>query len=128
MSDQQELKRQTAFWLRDQVCRFLERAAGIKDPELKRKLTRRAFELVQDAVALEPIEYQAEPGSLSPSGASKPAAHAAVPVPRRSSSRPVVSRAVMSPQPIGPTVPGAVPVLQTSGANSFPKGSGPHVH
>jgi hypothetical protein len=37
-------------------------------PVLKRKLTRRAFELVQDAVAPEPIEDQAEPGSLRPSG------------------------------------------------------------
>src|SRR4029077_6202249 len=99
MTDQQEVQRQTALRLRDMASRFLGSAAGIDDPGLRRKLTRWAFELVQEAVALEPIEDQAEPGSLSPSAASNPAAHAAVPVPRRRSSRPMATRAIVKPQP-----------------------------
>ena len=55
MSDQQEVQRQTALRLRDMASGFLGSAAGIDDPELRRKLTRWAFELVQEAVALEPI-------------------------------------------------------------------------
>jgi hypothetical protein len=118
MSDQQGLQRQTALRLRDIASRFLGGAAGIDDPELRRKLMRWAFELVQEAVALEPIEDQAEPGSLSPSEASNPAAPAAVPVPRRRSSRPMATRAIVKPQPARPAVPGAGAVLQTSGAPS----------
>ena len=118
MTDQQEVQRQTALRLRDMASRFLGSAAGFDDPKLRRKLTRWAFELVQEAVALEPIEDQAEPGSLSPSEASNPAAPAAVPVPRRRSSRPMATRAIVKPQPARPAVPGAGAVLQTSGAPS----------
>ena len=118
MTDQQEVQRQTALRLRDLASGFLGSAVGIDDPELKRNLTRWAFELVQEAVALEPIEDQAEPGSLSPSEASNPAAPAAVPVPRRRSSRPMATRAIVKPQPARPAVPGAGAVLQTSGAPS----------
>ena len=116
MSDQQEVQRETALWLRDMASRFLGSAAGINDPELRRKLTRWAFGLAQEAVALEPIEDQAEPGSLSRSAASNPAVHVAVPVPRRRSSRPMATRAIVKPQPARPAVPGAGAVLQTSGA------------
>jgi hypothetical protein len=126
MSDQKELYRQTALWLRDLACRFIERAAGIEDTELKRKLMRRAFELVQEAVALEPFVDQAEPGSLSLSVASHPAAHTAVPASRRRSTRPMATRAIVDPQPIRPTVRGAGPVLQTFGASAFPKESERH--
>jgi hypothetical protein len=127
MSDQQEVQRQTALRLRDMASRFLGSAAGIDDPELRRKLTRWAFELVQEAVALEPFVDQAGPASSSPSGASHPAAHAAVPVSRQRSSRPVATRAIVHPQPVRPTVPAVVPVLQTSGAIAFPKRSERHV-
>ena len=127
MSDQQEVQRQIALRLRDMASRFLGSAAGIDDPELRRKLTQWAFELVRDAVALEPIEDQAEPGSLSPSGAPNPAAHAAVPVPRRRNSRSMATRAIVKPQPVRPTAPGAGAVLQTSGANAFPQVSERHV-
>ena len=120
MFDQQEIQRQTALRLRGMASGFLGSAAGIDDPELKRKLTRWAFELVQEAVALELIEDQAKLGSLSPSGASNPAALAAVPVPRRRSSGPPRTRAILSPQPIGPTIRGTEAVSQTSGANAFP--------
>ena len=116
MTDQQEVQRETALWLRDMASRFLGSAAGIDDPALRRKLTRWAFELAQEAVALEPIEDQAEPSSLSPSGASNPAALVAVPVPRRRSSRPMATQAIVKPQPARPAVPGAGAVLQTSGA------------
>ena len=75
MSDQQEIQRQTALRLRGMASGFLGSAAGIDDPELKRKLTRWAFELAREAIGLEPIGDQAEFGSLSPSGASNPAAH-----------------------------------------------------
>jgi hypothetical protein len=119
MTDQQEVQRQTALRLRDMASRFLGSAAGIDDPELRRKLTRWAFELVQEAVALEPIADQAEPSS---SGASNPAALVAVPVPRRRSSRPMATRAIVKPQPARPVVPGAGAVLQTSGA---PRSLGP---
>ena len=119
MTDQQEVQRQTALRLRDMASRFLGSAAGFDDPILRRKLARWAFELVQEAVALEPIEDRTEPGSLSPSEASNPVAHVAVPVPRRRSSRPMATRAITSPQPIRPMVPGAVPVLQASGARSL---------
>ena len=127
MTDQQEVQRQTALRLRDMASRFLGSAAGFDDPKLRRKLTRWAFELVQEAVALEPIEDQAEPGSLSPFGMPNPAAHAAAPVPRRHSYRPMVTRGIMSPQPIGLTVPGALPVLRAASASAFPKVSGRHV-
>jgi hypothetical protein len=120
MSDQQEVQRQIALRLRDMASRFLGSAAGIDVPELRRTLTQWAFELVQGAVALERIEDQAELGSLSPSAASNPAAHAAVPVPRRRNSRPPHTRAIVSPQPIGPTTRGTEAVSQTSGANAFP--------
>jgi hypothetical protein len=119
MSNQQEVQRQIALRLRDMASRFLGSATGIDDPELRRKLARWAFELVQDAVALEPIEDRAEPGSPSPSGAPNPATHVTVPVPRRRHSRPMATRASTSPQPIRPMVPGAVPVLQASGASAF---------
>ena len=122
MTDQQEVQRQTALRLRDMASRFLGSAAGFDDPKLRRKLTRWAFELVQEAVALEPIADQAEPSSLSPSGASNPAALVAVPVPRRRSSRPMATRAIVKPQPARPAVPGAGAVLQTSGA---PRSLGP---
>ena len=75
MSNQQEVQRQTAVRLRDMASSFLGSAAGIDDPELRRKLARSALELVQEAVGIEPIRDQAEFGSLSPSGASNPAAH-----------------------------------------------------
>jgi hypothetical protein len=114
MSDQQEVRRQTALRLRDMASRFLGSAARIDDPELRRKLTRWAFELVQEAVALEPIEAQAECGSLSPSGASNPAALIVVPVPRRRSSRPMATRAITSQQPVRPIVPGEMSVLPAS--------------
>ena len=119
MSDQQEVQRQIALRLRDMASRFLGSATGIDDRELRRKLARWAFELVQEAVALEPMDDQAEPGSLSPSGAPNPAAHATVLVPRRRHSRPMATRASTSPLPIRPMVPGAVPVLQASGASAF---------
>jgi len=129
MSDQKDLYRQTALMQRYMASRFLGSAAGIDDPKLRRKLTRWAFELAQEAVALEPIDDQAELGSLSPSGTSNPAAHVAVPVPRRHSSRHMATRAITSPQPVTvrPTVPGAIPVLQASGASAFPEVSGRHV-
>jgi hypothetical protein len=80
MSDQQEVQRQVALRLRDMASRFLGSVVGIDDPELRRKLTRWAFELVQEAVAIVPIEDHGEPGSLSSSGMSNPAAPAGVPV------------------------------------------------
>jgi hypothetical protein len=75
MSDQQEVQRQTALRLRDIASRFLDSATGIDDPDLRRKLTRAAFELAQEAVALERIKDQPEFGSLGPFGASNPDAH-----------------------------------------------------
>jgi hypothetical protein len=121
MTDQQEVQRQTALRLRDMASRFLGSAAGFDDPKLRRKLTRWAFELVQEAVALEPIEDRAEPGSLIPSGASNPAAHVTVPVPRRRSSRPMATRASTSAQLVRPIVPDAAPVLQASRGSPSPE-------
>ena len=118
MSDQKVLYRQTALRLRDMASKFLGSVAGFDDPKLRRKLTRWAFELVQEAVALEPIEDQAEPGSLSPSGA---AAHVTVPVPRRRSSRPMATRASTSAQLVRPIVPDAAPVLQASRGSPSPE-------
>jgi hypothetical protein len=120
MSDQEELHQQTALWLRDLASKFLERAAGIEEPEFKQKFTRRAFELVQEVVALTPFVDQAEPGS---SGASD----AAVPASRRRSARPMATRVIMHPQPVRPAVPDVVSVPQTSGAVAFPKRSERHV-
>jgi hypothetical protein len=121
MSDQKDFYRQTALRLRDMASRFLGSAAGIDDLDLRRKLTRWAFELVQEAVALEPIEDRAEPGSLSPSGASNPAAHVTVPVPRRRSSRPMATSVhERTTKLVRPTVPDAAPVLQASGGSDSP--------
>lgn len=61
MTDPQEVQRQTALRLRDMASRFLGSAAGIDSPALRRKLTRWAFELVQEAVGLERMEGKAEP-------------------------------------------------------------------
>jgi hypothetical protein len=113
MSDQQEGQRQTALRLRGMASGFLGSAVGIDDPELKRNLTRWAFELVQEAVALEPIEDQAEPGSLSPSGASNPTAPAAVSVPRRRSSRPMAT-ITGNPPPVSLEIRSPESAIQTS--------------
>ena len=61
MSDQQEPHRRLASCLRDLARGFLDRAACVEDPVLKRKLTRRAYELVQEAVALEPFADESDP-------------------------------------------------------------------
>jgi hypothetical protein len=114
MSDQQEVQRQIALMLRDMASRFLGSAAGIDVPELRRKLTQWAFELVREAVALEPIEDQAEPGSLSPSGAPNPAAHAALPVPRRRNSRPMATRVTGNLPPVRLEIRSPESVIQTS--------------
>jgi hypothetical protein len=63
MSDQQELHRRLASCLRDLARGFLDSAACAEGPDLKRKLARRAFELVQEAAALEPF---ADEGHLRP--------------------------------------------------------------
>jgi hypothetical protein len=127
MTDQQEIQRQAALRLRDMASRFLGSTAKIDDLELRRKLTRWAFELAQEAVALEPIGALAEFSSLSQSRASNPIAGTAVPIPRRASFRPPPTRAVAKPQSVGPAVPGAVPILRASGVIASSKGSVRHI-
>ena len=60
MSNHQELHRQSAAGLRDVACVFLNRAEKVDNRELKRKLARRAYALVQEAAVLEPFAERAD--------------------------------------------------------------------
>ena len=65
MSDHQELDRQSAEGLRDLARMLLDQAAEVdNNEELKRKLARQAFRLVQEGIALIPFMDDGEATSV----------------------------------------------------------------
>jgi hypothetical protein len=65
MSDHQELDRQSAESIRDRARMLLDQAAEVdNNEELKRKLARQAFRLVQEGIALIPFMDDGEATSV----------------------------------------------------------------
>ena len=67
MSDHQELDRQSAESRRDRARMLLDQAAEVdNNEELKRKLARQAFRLVQEGIALKSLTVDGEATSVRP--------------------------------------------------------------